>query len=111
VAQFGCRALVIREGAPGVGSKQVPSLRSGPALRYALVPSAPLRMTSARSLVRNKRGEKDEYRGRLDEGRTTPPRAGAPRELVEAMRAIANTGLAPADQKASIGCSIKWKDE
>ena len=51
------------------------------------------------------------YRGRLDEGRTTPLRAGAPRELVEAMRAIANTGLAPADQKASIGCSIKWKDE
>ena len=51
------------------------------------------------------------YRGRLDEGRRTPPRAGAPRELVEAMRAIATTGLAPADQKASIGCSIKWKDE
>lgn len=51
------------------------------------------------------------YRGRLDEGRTTPPRAGAPRELVEAMRAIATTGMAPADQKASIGCSIKWKDE
>jgi hypothetical protein len=51
------------------------------------------------------------YRGRLDEGRTTPPRAGEPRELVEAMRAIATTGLAPADHKASIGCSIKWKDE
>jgi peroxiredoxin len=50
------------------------------------------------------------YRGRLDEGRTTPPRAGAPRELVEAMRAIATTGVAPADQKPSIGCSIKWKD-
>ena len=50
------------------------------------------------------------YRGRLDEGRTTPPRAGALRELVEAMRAIAATGVAPADQKASIGCSIKWKD-
>jgi|ERR1700740_1848925 hypothetical protein len=50
------------------------------------------------------------YRGRVDEGRTTPPRAGAPRELVEAMRAIANTGVAPAHQKASIGCSIKWKD-
>ena len=51
------------------------------------------------------------YRGRLDEGRTTPPRAGAPRELVEAMRAIAGTGVAPVDQKASVGCSIKWKDE
>ena len=35
------------------------------------------------------------YRGRLDEGRTTPPRAEAPRELVEAMRAIATTGVAP----------------
>jgi peroxiredoxin len=51
------------------------------------------------------------YRGRLDEGRTTPPRAGAPRELVEAMRAIATGGVAPADQNASIGCSIKWKEE
>ena len=50
------------------------------------------------------------YRGRLDEGRITPPREGASRELVEAMRAIATTGLARADQKASIGCSIKWKD-
>jgi len=27
------------------------------------------------------------------------------------MRAIAITGLAPADQKSSIGCSIKCKDE
>ena len=51
------------------------------------------------------------YRGRLDEGRTASPRAGAPRELVEAMRAIAATGVAPVDQKASIGCSIKWKSE
>ena len=49
------------------------------------------------------------YRGRLDEGRTTPPPAGARRELLEAMRAIAATGLAPADQIPSIGCSIKWK--
>jgi peroxiredoxin len=53
-------------------------------------------------------GRRLKYRGRLDEGRTTPPRAGAPRELVVA---IATTGVAPADQKASIGCSIKWKDE
>jgi peroxiredoxin len=48
------------------------------------------------------------YRGRLDEGRTEPPRMGARRELVEAMRAIA-AGKSPADQKPSIGCSIKWK--
>jgi peroxiredoxin len=49
------------------------------------------------------------YRGRLDEGRTEPPPKGARRELVEAMRAIAATGVAPKDQTPSIGCSIKWK--
>lgn len=49
------------------------------------------------------------YRGRLDEGRTEPPPAGARRELAEAMRAIAATGMAPKDQTPSIGCSIKWK--
>lgn len=49
------------------------------------------------------------YRGRLDEGRTSPPPAGARRELVEAMRAIAKTGQAPAEQTPAIGCSIKWK--
>jgi peroxiredoxin len=49
------------------------------------------------------------YRGRLDEGRTSPPAKGARRELVEAMRAIAATGTAPADQIPSMGCSIKWK--
>ena len=37
------------------------------------------------------------YRGRLDEGRTTPPPPNARRELVEAMRAIAQ-GKAPAEQ-------------
>ena len=49
------------------------------------------------------------YRGRLDEGRTGPPPAGARRELVEAMRAIAATGAGPARQSPSMGCSIKWK--
>ncbi|MGC2222082.1 MAG: thioredoxin family protein [Methylocella sp.] len=49
------------------------------------------------------------YRGRLDEGRPAPPPAGARRELVEAMRSIAATGVAPGDQTPSIGCSIKWK--
>jgi peroxiredoxin len=49
------------------------------------------------------------YRGRLDEGRTSPPPPGARRELVEAMRAIAATGSAPPGQVPSIGCSIKWK--
>ena len=50
-----------------------------------------------------------EYRGRLDEGRMNAPSAGARRELLEAMRAIASTGAAPAQQFASMGCSIKWK--
>ncbi len=49
------------------------------------------------------------YRGRLDEGRTSPPPAGARRELVEAMRAIAADNRIPRDQTPSIGCSIKWK--
>jgi peroxiredoxin len=49
------------------------------------------------------------YRGRLDEGRTAPPRPGARHELVEAMREIARTGRAPDRQTPSIGCSIKWK--
>jgi peroxiredoxin len=51
---------------------------------------------------------KPRYRGRLDEGRTTPPPTNARRELVEAMRAIAR-GETPGDQMPSIGCSIKWK--
>jgi len=49
------------------------------------------------------------YRGRLDEGRTTPPPPGARRELVEAMRAVAAAHDIPFAQTPSIGCSIKWK--
>jgi peroxiredoxin len=49
------------------------------------------------------------YRGRLDEGRATPPPADARRELVEAMHTVATTGFAPPNQIPSIGCSIKWK--
>ena len=49
------------------------------------------------------------YRGRLDEGRTEPPRKGAKRELLEAMTVVAKTGKAPATQTPSVGCSIKWK--
>jgi peroxiredoxin len=49
------------------------------------------------------------YHGRLDEGRTNQPSPTAPRELLEAMRAVAATGIAPAEQKPSMGCSIKWK--
>ncbi len=49
------------------------------------------------------------YRGRLDEGRTAPPAPNAPRELLEAMRVIAAGDPAPAEQRPSIGCSIKWR--
>ena len=49
------------------------------------------------------------YRGRLDEGRAGAPPPNARRELLEAMRAIAAGGAAPADQIPSIGCSIKWR--
>ena len=51
-----------------------------------------------------------QYRGRLDEGRRDPPPPGAKRDLLEAMRMVAETGMAPAEQIPSIGCSIKWKD-
>ena len=50
-----------------------------------------------------------EYVGRLDEGRTSPPPAGARHELLDAMRLIASTGKGPLTQVAAVGCSIKWK--
>ena len=51
-----------------------------------------------------------EYRGRLDEGKKDPPPPGAKRELLGAMRLVAKTGRAPADQIPSVGCSMKWKE-
>ena len=50
-----------------------------------------------------------QYRGRLDAGRKDPPPEGSPRELLDAMIQVAKTGKGPADQIASMGCSIKWK--
>ncbi len=50
-----------------------------------------------------------QFRGRLDAGKLDAPPPGSPRELVDAMLAIAATGKGPADQIASMGCSIKWK--
>ena len=50
------------------------------------------------------------YRGRMYEmvgGLNKKP--GAVHELREAMRQIAATGQAPADQTPSMGCSIKWR--
>ncbi len=49
-----------------------------------------------------------QYRGRLDESKTTPV-PNARRELFEAMSGIAETGEGPRDQIASMGCSIKWR--
>ena len=50
-----------------------------------------------------------EYHGRLDEGRTGPLAAGARRELLDAMRTIVRMRRGPANQVASVGCSIKWR--
>ncbi len=48
------------------------------------------------------------YAGRLDAGGRDPGYQG-PRELVAAMRRIAQTGDGPAEQHPSMGCSIKWR--
>ena len=50
-----------------------------------------------------------QYRGRLDAGRLDPPPSGAPRELLDAMKAVAKTGQGPRDQQPSMGCSLKWR--
>jgi peroxiredoxin len=49
-----------------------------------------------------------QYRGRLDASKTAPV-PNARRDLFEAMKAVAQTGLGPAEQIPSMGCSIKWK--
>lgn len=50
-----------------------------------------------------------QYRGRLDASRREAGPADARRELYEAMRQVAETGRGPAEQTASMGCSIKWR--
>ncbi len=49
-----------------------------------------------------------QYRGQLDAGRTGPVRGDLPRDLLNAMRQVAQTGQGPATQTPSMGCSIKW---
>lgn len=49
------------------------------------------------------------YRGRLDSSGRAAAAPEARRELVEAMREVAMTGRGPAEQRASMGCSIKWR--
>jgi peroxiredoxin len=50
-----------------------------------------------------------QYRRRLDASRTTPV-PNTRRDLFEAMKQVAETGHGPAEQVASMGCSIKWRD-
>jgi peroxiredoxin len=50
-----------------------------------------------------------QYRGRFDESRKdTAPNS--TRDLFHAMKQIAETGIGPKEQVASIGCSIKWSN-
>jgi hypothetical protein len=52
-----------------------------------------------------------QYRGRLDESGRNPDVEDVRRELFLAMKQVAETGRGPEEQIASIGCSIKWRDE
>ncbi len=52
-----------------------------------------------------------QYRGRLDAAGARPDAPGEPRELFEAMKRVAETGRGPGEQVASMGCSIKWRDD
>jgi len=51
-----------------------------------------------------------QYRGRLDESRKEAAAGDVRRDLFEGMKLVAKTGKGPAEQIASMGCSIKWKD-
>ena len=52
-----------------------------------------------------------QYRGRLDESRKETAPEGVRRDLFEAMKQVAETGLGPIEQIPSMGCSIKWINE
>ena len=51
-----------------------------------------------------------QYRGRLDASGKEAAAPDAQRELFEAMAQVAETRKGPAQQTASIGCSIKWRE-
>ena len=51
-----------------------------------------------------------QYRGRFDESRKETA-SHSSRDLFHAMRGIAETGVGPAEQIASIGCSMKWLED
>jgi peroxiredoxin len=50
-----------------------------------------------------------QYHGRIFAVRNLQRLAGSRRELFEAMTEIARSGKGPAEQQASMGCSIKWR--
>jgi peroxiredoxin len=50
-----------------------------------------------------------QYHGRIFAVRSLQRVAGSRRDLFEAMTEIARGGRAPAEQQASMGCSIKWR--
>ncbi len=52
-----------------------------------------------------------QYRGRLDESGRNADTGGMRRDLFLAMKQVADSGHGPKDQVASIGCSIKWRDD
>ena len=52
-----------------------------------------------------------QYRGRLDSGGKGDLSSDQRNDLYEGMLEVATTGLGPRDQIASIGCSIKWKNQ
>ncbi|MFC1719610.1 thioredoxin family protein [Pseudomonadota bacterium] len=52
-----------------------------------------------------------QYRGRLDASGREKAESDVRRDLFLAMKLVAETGRGPAEQVASIGCSIKWRNE
>ena len=51
-----------------------------------------------------------QYRGRLDSSGRDANAGVLERDLYNAMKQVAETGIGPAKQTASMGCSIKWKN-
>jgi len=52
-----------------------------------------------------------QYRGRLDSSGKVSQKNNIKRELLDAMKLVAETGFGPKNQVPSIGCSIKWRPE
>ena len=51
-----------------------------------------------------------QYRGRLDNAANKPANEDTVPELLEAMKAVKQTGSVSGAQHSSMGCSIKWKE-